>query len=88
MKRFINNYILLRHLHLQSRLMIYFFLLTIIPLIIVANFTYQSAEKIIENNASIYTASKLQQSMNSVNIYFENADGLLQSIFFDRNIRQ
>ena len=88
MKRFINNYILLRHLHLQSRLMIYFSLLTIIPLFIVATVTYQSAERIIENNASIYTASKLQQSMNSVNLYFENADGLLQSIFFDRNLRQ
>jgi len=68
--------------------MIYFSILTIIPLFIVATVTYQSAEKIIENNASIYTASKLQQTMNSVNLYLESADGLLQSIFFDRNLRQ
>ncbi len=88
MKKFINRYILLRHLHLQSRLMIYFSLLTILPLYIVASVTYQSAETTIEKNASEYTASKLQQAINSVDLYIQSADNILQYIFFDRNLRQ
>ena len=88
MKRIINNYIFLRNLKLQSRLMICFSLLTILPLFIVASFTYQSAERTIKKNASDITASKLQQAINSVDLYIENADSVVQSIFFDSNLRQ
>lgn len=88
MKAFINKYILLRHVHLQSRLMIYFSILSILPLYIIGSVTYQSAERTIEKNATEYTVSKLQQSISSLDLYIENGDSVLQSLFFDRNLRQ
>ncbi|MBC7959651.1 MAG: HAMP domain-containing protein, partial [Vallitaleaceae bacterium] len=68
--------------------MIYFSLLTILPLYVVTSVNYQSAERTIKKNAIEYTSSKLQQAINSVDVYIENADGILKSMFFDKNLRQ
>ncbi len=88
MIKFINRFILLRNMHLQSRLIIYFMILMIIPFYVVSSVVYYSAERTIQKNVSEFTASKLEQAINSVDLYIENADSVLQSIFFDSNLRQ
>ncbi len=68
--------------------MTYFSLLTILPLYIVASTTYKSAEKTIKQNASLYSSAKLQQAINSVDLYVENADNIVQSLYFNNNLIQ
>jgi len=86
MNKFINKYILLRNIGFKYRLIIYFSLLTVIPIYIVAGVTYKNAERIIENNVTSLTSTKLQQVVTSLDIYIESADNVLQSIFFDETL--
>ena len=84
---FINKYIFLRDCNLQRKLIIHFSIIIGFSLVTIGLLSYQSAEKVIRDDVSLYAIERLQQVNKSIDVYLQDADNVVLTVFFDRNIR-
>ena len=87
MINFINKYIFLRDCTLQKKLIIHFSIIIGFLVITIGLLAYKSAEKVISEDVSSYAIERLQQANKSIDVNLQDADKIMLSVFFDRNIR-
>jgi len=85
--KYLRKSLLLTALSLRARLIVFFSIMIIIPLFILSASVYSDAQDTIVQNAKREISDKINASIKGVDIYIENADSILQLIFFDSLLR-
>ncbi|PTV93613.1 hypothetical protein C8C76_1383 [Halanaerobium saccharolyticum] len=86
----IKNYLnkVLSNFKVRTRLLVFFLLVSIIPVVIIGYFSYNSARETIENKISHYTEQLIQQSSINLNNNLEKIEKNSTMIISNRDLMQ
>ena len=80
------EFLLMNNFKVRTKLIIFFLLISIVPLTIVGLYSYQSAESTIENKVGNYSQELVKQAVVNINSKINSLTDLTMNIITDREL--